>query len=149
MRHLGRLAVGLTVVAFVATAAYALFFLLVFKAVIAAGWFVEHGLLLAAVPLVLIAATYLARLGVAKWMLDAGALPEAYAYAYPRRRAGIAIGPTEAAVNRYVAAESARQMGRLDDARAILAETYRTPWRPAARELLAKVKSALEKDAER
>ncbi len=148
MKHLGRVAVGLTVLAFLTTATYAVFFLLVYKAVVYAEWFVEHGLLLAAVPLVLIAATYLVRLGASKWMLDAGAWSEAYNYAHPRRRAGIAIGPTEAAVNRYVAAESARRMGRLDDARRILSEKYKAPWRRAARDLLAEVKRAVDSEAE-
>ena len=144
MRHLGKIAVLLTVLAFAATAGFALVFLLVFKGVIWAEWFVDYGLLIAVGPLALIAATYLVRLGASKWMLDAGALEEAFAYASPRRRASVAIGPTEAAVNRYVAAEAARRLGRIDEARAILSEPYRAPWRPAARKLLEEVRVALD-----
>lgn len=147
MKHMGQVAVALTVLAFVSTVGLAVLMLAAFQGIVHVPWLMDFGLYLTAVPLLLITATYLVRLGVAKWMLDAGELAATYAYAHPRRKTGLSIGPTEAAVNRYAAAEAARRLGRLDDARAILAEPYRKPWRKAARDLLVRAEEALASES--
>jgi len=140
VRHLGRVAVAISGLAFASTVLYALMFLLVFKRVVTPQFFVDYGLILGCVPLALIVATYLLRLGAGRWMLAAGDMREAYDYAYPRRRSGVTIGRTEAAVNRYVAAEATRCMGRPEQALEILDEEYAVPWRPAVRAMLARAR---------
>jgi hypothetical protein len=141
VRYLGRATVAVSVCAFVSTVAFAVLFLLVFKRVYEPPIFVDYGLALGCVPLALIAATYLLRLGAARWMLEAGCLDEAYEYSHSRRKGGVTVGRTEAAVNRYVAAEAVRRMGRPEEALRILDEDYRAPRRRAILVLLERARA--------
>ena len=112
-------------------------FLLVFKRVVDQPFFVDYGLAVGCGPLSLIVVTYLLRMGVGKWLLRAGHHREAYDYSHARRVRSVTVGGTEAGVNRFVAAEASRRLGRPQEAIEILDERYRAPRREAVRQLLA------------
>ena len=142
MKYLGRFAVVMSALAFVSTVGYAAVFLLVYKGALRAPLFLDYGLAAGVAPLVLIILTYLLRMGAGRWMLKAGCPAQAFAYAHRRRKPGIFVGPSEAAINRYVAAESIRRLGKPQEALSILDEAVRPPWRAQLRVLQEEARKA-------
>lgn len=131
--HLTRLALGLS---FLATAAYAVAFLLTARGLISLELALRFGLPLMLVPLILIVGTHLLRRSLGALLLRKGLHPEAVSYCQPRTRPSLSVGRNEAAFNLYVAAEATRRMGRPAAALELLDQIPARPWRSDTGQLL-------------
>jgi hypothetical protein len=133
----GRAAVAMTGLSFAVTVGTVLAFLAASRGWGLTGWMLHNGLSLVAVCLLMVVGTHLLRRGAGLWMLSRGAWAQALEYCGARSAPTLTVGRNEAGLNRYVAAEALRRLGRAAEGLALLDASHAPPWRKDTRQLLA------------
>lgn len=133
---IARLTSLITSLAFLSTCLLAGAVLLAYSGVALTAWMGQYGGWFFPVPLIFIVAMYLLRYSAGLLMLARGEHAAVLAYCLPRVEVSLAVGRSEAGLNRYAAAEAHRRAGSPEAAHRLLEMESEAPGRQDVAQLL-------------
>lgn len=133
---IARLTSLITSLAFLSTFLLAVAVLLAYSGVVWTVWMGQYGGWFFPFPLIFIVAMYLLRYSAGLLMLERGEHDAVLFYCLPRLDVSLAVGRSEAGLNRYAAAEAHRRTGSPEAAHRLLDVKIKAPGRRDVAQLL-------------